>query len=105
MELPPPAAKPASTAIPAQLSTQEFAAFILPPLSLSKRGPQCKIGSYKPFNYILQVLSTGMQWKELPREKGPEGKAERHYTGVCKLFARWNGPFWPRSPSETRPRN
>ena len=41
-----PAAKPDSTAIPVQLSAQEFAAFILPHLSLPKRGPQCKSGSH-----------------------------------------------------------
>jgi transposase len=72
-----------------QFSAQEFAEFILPHLSVPKRGPQCKIGYHKPFNYILKVLYTGMQWKELPLERGPEGKAELHYTGVFKLFARW----------------
>lgn len=84
-----PVAKPGSTAIPVQFSAQEFAAFILPHLSRPKRGPQCKIGYHKPFNYLLKVLYTGMQWKELPIDKGAEGKAELHYTGVFKLFARW----------------
>ena len=83
------AAKPDFTAIPVQFSAPEFAAFILPHLSLPKRGPQCKIGSPKPFNYILKVLYTGMQWKELPIDKDPAGHAELHYTGVFKLFARW----------------
>jgi len=82
-------AKPDSTAIPVQFSAPEFAAFILPHLSLPKRGPQCKIGYHKPFNYILKVLYTGMQWQELPIDKDPEGRAELHYTGVFKLFARW----------------
>ncbi len=85
----PPAATPDSTTIPVQFSAQEFATFILPHLSLPKRGPQCKIGYHQPFNSILKVLYTGMQWKELPLEKGPEGKVARHYTGVFKLFARW----------------
>lgn len=85
----PTAPKPDSTAIPVQFSAQEFAAFILPHLSLPKRGPQCKIGYHKPFNYILKVLYTGMQWQELPIDKDPEGHAELHYTGVFKLFARW----------------
>lgn len=71
-----------------QLSAQEFADFILPPLSLPKRGPRCKSGYHKPCNYILKVLYTGMQWKELPSDKGAEGHAELHYTGICKLFAR-----------------
>jgi len=83
------AATPDYTAIPVQLSAPEFEEFILPHLSLPKRGPQCKIGYHKPFNYLLKVLYTGMQWKELPIDKGPEGKAELHYTGVFKLFARW----------------
>lgn len=86
---PAPAPKPVSTAIPVQVSAQEFAQFILPHLSLPKRGPQCKIGYHQPFNYILKVLYTGMQWKELPIAPGPEGKAALHYTGVFKLFARW----------------
>jgi hypothetical protein len=83
------AAKPDSTAIPVQFSAPEFTAFILPHLSLPKRGPKCKIGYHKPFNYILKVLYTGMQWKELPIDKDPAGHAELHYTGVFKLFARW----------------
>ena len=83
-----PAAKPDSTAIPVQLSAQEFAAFILPHLSRPKRGPQSKSGSHKPFNYLLKVLYTGMQWQELPIDPGPEGKAELPYTGVFKRLAR-----------------
>ncbi len=77
------------TAIPGQLRAPEFQEFILPHRSLPRRGPQCKIGYHKPFNYILKVLYTGMQWKELPIAKGPEGKAELPYTGVFRLFVRW----------------
>lgn len=84
-----PVGKPGSTTIPVQFSAPEFSAFILPHLSRPKRGPQCKIGYHKLFNYLLKVLYTGMQWKELPIDKDPEGKAELHYTGVFKLFARW----------------
>ena len=81
--------KPEYKVIPVQLSEQEFEKFILPHLSLPKRGPKCKIGYHKPFNYILKVLYTGMQWKELPIKIGPDGKSEIHYTGVYKLFADW----------------
>ncbi len=81
--------KPEYKVIPVQLSKQEFEKFILPHLSLPKRGPKCKIGYHKPFNYILKVLYTGMQWKELPIEKGPDGKSEIHNTGIYKLFADW----------------
>ena len=81
--------KPEYKVIPVQLSEQEFEKFILPHLSLPKRGPKCKIGYHKPFNYILKVLYTGMQWKQLPIKIGPDGKSEIHYTGVYKLFADW----------------
>ena len=83
------AAKPDATAIPVQFSAPEFATFILPPLSLPKRGPQGKIGYHKPFNYLLKVLYPGRQGKELPIDKDSEGQAELPYTGVFKLFARW----------------
>jgi hypothetical protein len=88
-ERPESVSTPDYNVIPVQLSAAEFEQFILPHLSLPKRGPQCRLGYHKPFNYILKVLYTGMQWKELPIDKGPEGKAEIHYTGVFKLFARW----------------
>src|SRR6187397_839719 len=57
---------PATTPIPVQLSEPEFDAFILPHLSMPKRGPKCKLGYYRVFNLILRVLYTGMQWKCLP---------------------------------------
>jgi hypothetical protein len=60
------AAKPATTPIPVQLSETEFTTFILPHLSMPKRGPKCKLGYYRAFNFILWVLYTGMQWKCLP---------------------------------------
>ena len=81
--------KPDYNVIPVQLSVEEFEKFILPHLSLPRRGPQCKIGYHKPFNSILNVLYTGMQWKGLSIDKNPDGRPEIHYTGVFKLFARW----------------
>jgi hypothetical protein len=38
------APKPATTPIPVQLSEPEFEAFILPHLSMPKRGLKCKLG-------------------------------------------------------------
>src|ERR671927_244623 len=38
------APKPVTTPIPVQLSESEFTAFILPHLSMPKRGPKCKLG-------------------------------------------------------------
>ena len=90
------APKPATTPIPVQLSEPEFEAFILPHLSMPKRGPKCKLGYYRVFNLIVWVLYTGMQWKSLPVPHDPEGKPAIHYTTVYKVFARWadDGSLW-----------
>ena len=77
------------TPIPVQLSETEFNQFILPYLSMPKRGPKCKLGYYRVFNLILWVLYTGMQWKCLPVPKDRDDKAEIHYTTVYKVFAKW----------------
>jgi transposase len=90
------AAQPVTTPIPVQLSAPEFEAFILPHLSMPKRGPKCKLGYYRVFNLILRVLYTGMQWKCLPVPQEPDGKPAIHYTTVYKVFAKWtdDGSLW-----------
>jgi transposase len=88
--MPPAPAKPATTPIPVQLSALEFTQFILPHLSMPKRGPRCKLGYHRVFNLILWVLYTGMQWKCVPVPKDHDGKAAIHYTTVYKVFARWS---------------
>lgn len=87
--MPMPAHKPATTPIPVQLSEAEFTEFILPHLSMPKRGPKCKLGYHHVFNLILWVLYTGMQWKCLPVPKDHDGNPEIHYTTVYKVFAKW----------------
>jgi transposase len=89
-------AAPATTPIPVQLSEPEFTAFILPHLSMPKRGPKCKLGYHRVFNLILWVLYTGMQWKCLPIPTDTHGKAIIHYTTVYKVFAKWadDGSLW-----------
>jgi transposase len=88
--------KPATTPIPVQLSEPEFTAFILPHLSMPKRGPKCKLGYHRVFNFILWILYTGMQWKCLPIPQGPTGKPVIHYTTIYKVFAKWadDGSLW-----------
>jgi transposase len=90
------APQPATTPIPVQLSEPEFDAFILPHLSMPKRGPKCKLGYYRVFNLILRVLYTGMQWKCLPVPTDAQGKPAIHYTTVYKVFAKWadDGSLW-----------
>jgi transposase len=82
-------AKPAATPIPVQLSESEFTACIFPHLSMPKRGPKCKLGYHRVFNFILWVLYTGMQWKCLPIPKDTHGKPEIHYSNVYRAFAKW----------------
>ena len=88
--------KPATTPIPVQLSEPEFTAFILPHLSMPKRGPKCKLGYYRVFNLILWGLYTGMQWKCLPVPTDPQGHPVIHYTTIYKVFAKWadDGSLW-----------
>src|SRR5215510_2966956 len=80
---------PVTTPIPVQLSEPEFDTFILPHLSMPKRGPKCKLGYYRVFNLILWVLYTGMQWKCLPVPQDLHGTPAIHYTTVYKVFAKW----------------
>ena len=87
--MPAPAKKPATTPIPVQLSETEFHEFILPHLSMPRRGPKCKLGYHRVFNLILWVLYTGMQWKCLPVPTDGDGNPEIHYTTVYKVFAKW----------------
>ena len=90
------AQKPATTPIPVQLSAPEFEAFLLPHLSMPKRGPKCKLGYYRVFNLMLYVLYTGMQWKCLPLPHDAQGKPAIHDTTVYKVFAKWAdaGSLW-----------
>ena len=90
------APKPVTTPIPVQLSEPEFTAFILPYLSMPKRGPKCTLGYYRVFNRILWVRYTGMQWKCLPIPHDTPGKPAIHYTTVYKVFATWadDGSLW-----------
>ena len=90
------APQPATTPLPVQLSDSEFTAFLLPHLSMPKRGPKCKLGSHCVFNLILRLLYTGMQWKCLPVPQDAQGKPAIHYTTVYKVFARWadDGSLW-----------
>src|SRR5262245_24288626 len=85
-----PAKMPATTPIPVQRSEAQFIAFILPHLSMPRRGPRCKLGYHRLFNLILWVLYTGMQWKCLPVPKAPDGTDAIHDPTVYKVFARWS---------------
>jgi transposase len=71
------------------LSLAQFEQFVLPYLTVGSRGPASKLSLHAVFNYILQALYLGCQWKKLPIEKDQQGRPEIHYTRVYSAFRRW----------------
>ena len=49
------------------------------------KGPKTKVSYYKIFNYILYVLHTGIQWKELKTYRG-----EISWQAVYHHHSRWS---------------
>jgi len=80
---------PCWQAIPTKLSLEQFEEFVLPHLSRGRRGPPPTLSSHKIFNYILQLLYMGCQWKMLPIERNTEGLPEIHYTRIYRAMRRW----------------
>ena len=75
--------------IPTHFSEKQFEQFVLPHLTVGRRGPAPKLPLHRIFNYILQLLYIGCQWKELPILKDHEGRSEIHYTQIYRSFRRW----------------
>jgi transposase len=75
--------------IPTQLSLPQFQQFVLPYLTIGRRGPAPKLSLHAVFNYILKLLYMGCQWKELPIAKDEAGRPEIHYTRIYGAFRRW----------------
>ena len=75
--------------VPTQLGLALFEQFVLPHLSIGRRGPAPKLGLLKIFNYILRLLYLGCQWKELPIDKDGEGRPEIHYSRIYRAWRRW----------------
>jgi transposase len=76
-------------ALPTQLGLAQFEQFVLPHLSIGRRGPAPKLSLHRIFNYILRLLYLGCQWKELPIQKDGEGRPEIHYTRIYSAWRRW----------------
>jgi len=75
--------------IPTQLEVRQFEEFVLPHLSIGRRGPIPKLSLHKIFNYVLRLLYLGCQWKELPIEKDGKGRPEIHHTRIYRIWRRW----------------
>ena len=69
-------------AIPTELTLEQFHEFVLPHLTAGSRGPRTKLTAHALFNYILNFLYLGCQWKQLPIEKDEHGRPEIHYSRV-----------------------
>ncbi len=50
------AEKPATTPMPVQRSATQFTAWLFPPLSMPKRGPQGTLGDHRLLNLMWWVL-------------------------------------------------
>ena len=81
--------KAVNNRIPTRLREKEFNEFILPHLSVGARGPKMSIPASRVFNYILKLLYTGCQWKELPIDRDQNGNPEIHFTRIFKIYQRW----------------
>jgi transposase len=75
--------------IPTKLSLEQFEQFVLPHLSRGRRGPSPTLALHKIFNYILQALYMGCQWKMLLIERNANGRPEIHYTRIYRAMRRW----------------
>ena len=79
-----------SRSIPTELNLEQFQQFVLPHLTVGRRGPAPKLSLHALFNYILKLLYLGCQRKELPIAKDAEGRPEIHYTRIYGAFRRWH---------------
>src|ERR1700719_4224626 len=78
-----------SRSIPTELNLEQFRQFVLPHLTVGRRGPAPKLSLHALFNYILKLLYLGCQWKELPIERDADGRREVHHTSIWRVFRRW----------------
>ena len=99
-------APPATTPIPVQLSESECTTFLLPHLSMPKRGPKCTLGYYRVCNLIVWRLSTGLPWQCLPVPTDSDGTPALPDPTVYKVCATWAaaGSLWQAFLASVAPR-
>lgn len=71
--------------LPTSIGLADFNRLVRPFLSRGHRGPKTKISKHRIFNYILYVLHTGIQWKELKTYKN-----EIHWSNVYRWHNKWS---------------
>src|SRR5579872_4108390 len=68
--------------LPTKVSLPDFNRHIKPYLSVGSRGPDTELSAYQIFNYILEVLHTGMPWYRL--------KSPVRYTNIYRHHNHWS---------------
>lgn len=76
--------------IPIDVTETQFNQYILPHLTVAKRGYVSNIPLYKVFNYIIYKLRTGVQWEFLPMDTLPDGTPEASYQVPSYHFRKWS---------------
>lgn len=71
--------------LPIKVLRRDFTKYIEPHLRVPVKGPKGKISVYKIFNYILYVLHTGIQWRQVKIYKN-----EIHWSNIYKWHYRWS---------------
>ena len=71
--------------LPKQVSRKDFNRHLAPHLNRPVKGPAPQLSLYKIFNYILQVLHTGLQWNQLQTRRN-----ELHWSNVYQWHNRWS---------------
>ena len=71
--------------LPKRVSQKEFNRYIRPHLRFPVKGPKPKISYYKIFNYVLHVLYTGCQWREVAIYRN-----EIDWSNIYKWHNRWS---------------
>jgi hypothetical protein len=67
--------------IPISVAKDDFNVYVLPHLSVARRGLVCKIELHKVFNYILYREHTGCQWHQLPIAPDPNEPEKKKSVG------------------------
>jgi len=68
--------------LPTKVSLKDFNRYVKPHLSVGTRGPHTTLSAFQIFNYILEVLHTGMPWYRL--------KCPVHYVNIWRHHDRWS---------------
>lgn len=96
--------------IPTRLTADQFAVHVEPHLSKAKRGFVSRIPLYKIFNYVLYILHTGCQWRQLPIDPDPlhPGQREISWDAIYYHFRKWSRDgslkqVWQSSVQTIRP--